>query len=312
MAIKENIFPLAIMTLILIFSIIHLGVSIGIIGQYRKYSSFFGPQIGLAGYNLAISVFGLAAGINGLRYTNVSLFRVPKVVYVSDESSLSDHAAVGIMALASLVTAIIVNAKSISYVGNRFEARMSDYGADSDARNVIDKFQTNYQCCGAYTWLDWANVDLVAPNATTTTAITTSTSTTTTTTATSTSTSTTTTSGSGKSAALNQEASPANIRRRKRQAVSSYGDITGLPILFGVVFPYSCCTSDALTVTDGTITYCVSNQNGAVNHFYTNGCIKDLDTIAGNQSMGFGIINCFLIVLSFVAIPLLWKMSASV
>ena len=66
MAIKENIFPLTIMSLILLFSLIHLGVSIGIIGQYRKYSSFFGPQIGLAGYNLAISIFGLAAGIVGL------------------------------------------------------------------------------------------------------------------------------------------------------------------------------------------------------------------------------------------------------
>ncbi|CAF1225786.1 unnamed protein product [Adineta ricciae] len=295
------------MTLILLFSLIHLGVSIGIIGQYRKYSSFLGPQIGLAGYNLAISIFGLAAGIVGLFAFMTDSPKIGKIV-------CGISAAVGIMALASLVTAIIVNAKSISYVGNRFKSRMSIYGSDSDARTVIDKFQTNYQCCGAYTWLDWANVDLVAPNATITTTMMTTTAitNTATTTSTSTSTTTTTTSGSGKSAVLNQEASPANIRRRKRQAVSSYGDIIGLPILFGVVFPYSCCTSDALTVTDGTITYCVSNQNGAVNHFYTNGCIKDLDTIAGNQSMGFGVINCFLIVLSFVAIPLLWKMSASV
>ena len=157
------------------------------------------------------------------------------------------------MALASLVTAIIVNAKSISYVGNRFKARMSDYGADSDARNYIDKFQTNYQCCGAYTWLDWANANLVAPNATTSTAVTTTT-TVTTSSSTTTITTTTTTAGSGKSAALNQEASSANIHRRKRQTVSTYGDVTGLPISFGVTFPYSCCTSDASTVSDGTIT----------------------------------------------------------
>lgn len=154
------------------------------------------------------------------------------------------------MALASLVTAIIVNAKSISYVGNRFKTRMSDYGSDSDARNKIDMFQSKYQCCGAYTWLDWANANLVAPNATTNTTITTTT-TTTTTTVTSTSTAT---AGGGKSVALNLDASSAHVRRRKRQTVSTYGDVNNLPVSFGVTFPYSCCTSDASVVSDGTIT----------------------------------------------------------
>lgn len=84
MAIKEKIFPLTIMGLILVFSLIHLGVSIGIIGQYRKYSTFFGPQIGLAGYNIAISVFGLVASIVGIFAFMTDSPKIGKIFPISE------------------------------------------------------------------------------------------------------------------------------------------------------------------------------------------------------------------------------------
>ena len=50
---------------------------------------------------------------------------------------------------------------------------------------------------------------------------------------------------------------------------------------------------------------CLSNANGTENRFYTKGCTKYLDVIAGNQAMGIGVINCFMLVLALVAIPIL-------
>jgi len=66
MGILDRIFPLTTMGLILAFSLIHLGVSLGIIIPYRKYGDIFRPEIGLAAFNIVISIFGFVAGILGL------------------------------------------------------------------------------------------------------------------------------------------------------------------------------------------------------------------------------------------------------
>lgn len=54
------------MILILIFAIIHLGVSIGIIGRYHRYGDVFRPEIGLASFNIVISVYAFLIGGFGL------------------------------------------------------------------------------------------------------------------------------------------------------------------------------------------------------------------------------------------------------
>ena len=54
------------MAFILIFSLIHLGVSVGIIAPYRQYQDVFRPQIGLASFNLVICIFGFLTGGLGL------------------------------------------------------------------------------------------------------------------------------------------------------------------------------------------------------------------------------------------------------
>lgn len=43
-----------------------------------------------------------------------------------------------------------------------------------------------------------------------------------------------------------------------------------------------------------------------MNAFYTQGCSKTLDFAAGNQALGFAVINSFMTVLAFVAMPLLF------
>ena len=66
MFVVHNIFGISIMSLILAFSAIHLGVGIGIIAPDRSYSDIFRPQIGLASFNLVISILGLATGVLGM------------------------------------------------------------------------------------------------------------------------------------------------------------------------------------------------------------------------------------------------------
>ena len=56
----------------------------------------------------------------------------------------------------------------------------------------------------------------------------------------------------------------------------------------------------------------MSNANGVANRFNTAGCAKPIGKVAGSQTMGFGIINSFMVVLAFVAIPVLLEMPSEV
>jgi hypothetical protein len=66
MADVHNIFGVSIMSLILAFSVIHLGVGIGIIAPDRQYGDIFRPQVGLASFNLVISFLGFVTGAMGM------------------------------------------------------------------------------------------------------------------------------------------------------------------------------------------------------------------------------------------------------
>ena len=66
MEMTNRVFGIAMMGLLLLFTVIHIGVSIGIIVPNRKYSDIFRPQIGLAAFNLVISIFSLVTGVMGL------------------------------------------------------------------------------------------------------------------------------------------------------------------------------------------------------------------------------------------------------
>ena len=66
MALTEQIFPLTVLGLIVLFALIHLGVGVGLIVTMRRFGDTFQPQIGLSGFNLAISIIGIATGVLGL------------------------------------------------------------------------------------------------------------------------------------------------------------------------------------------------------------------------------------------------------
>jgi hypothetical protein len=66
MGTKIRIYGTIIMSLILIFSFIHLGVGIGIISKNRSYGNMFHAEIGLSAYNIVISFLGILVGAVGL------------------------------------------------------------------------------------------------------------------------------------------------------------------------------------------------------------------------------------------------------
>ena len=66
MIIKTIHYGIIIMSLILIFAIIHFAVGIGIIANNRGYGDMFRPEIGLAAYNIVLSLLGFIVGGVGL------------------------------------------------------------------------------------------------------------------------------------------------------------------------------------------------------------------------------------------------------
>ena len=69
----------------------------------------------------------------------------------------------GIIALASLITALALSANSTQYMKDTITNNMNNYAEDSNAISIIDNLQTKYQCCGVNLWLDWARVALGVP-----------------------------------------------------------------------------------------------------------------------------------------------------
>jgi hypothetical protein len=64
----------------------------------------------------------------------------------------------GLFTLVSLITALIINSLAINYVNSRFFNHINSYQNSQNSRNIVDKIQTNYDCCGSNTWLDWSGV----------------------------------------------------------------------------------------------------------------------------------------------------------
>lgn len=80
-----------IIVLILIFAIIHLGVSIGIIARNHQYKDLFRPEIGLSSFNIVISVLGLAVGALGLFCLLGSHRILGKVLYLLNIDIMTTH-----------------------------------------------------------------------------------------------------------------------------------------------------------------------------------------------------------------------------
>ena len=79
MAILDRIFAITTMTFILLFSLIHLAVSVGIIVPFRKYDDIFRPEIGLSSFNLVVCFVGLITGTLGLASVFMNSERFGKI-----------------------------------------------------------------------------------------------------------------------------------------------------------------------------------------------------------------------------------------
>ena len=184
--------------------------------------------------------------------------------------------ALAILALISLITALIINSLAINYVRSRFSNKIDQFNADPDARDVVNKIQTKYTCCGVDTWLDWSRVSLNATgsgtdNATTVTSTTSTTTTTSTTvldssttaiTVAPTETTTVARVARGWLASGSQEISKRSddyhgmldsvllAYRKKRQDQASYGGFAGLPLSYAVTLPQSCCSTEVANTND--------------------------------------------------------------
>ncbi|CAF1350362.1 unnamed protein product [Rotaria sordida] len=135
MGLQFHNYGIIIMILILVFAIIHLGVSIGIIVKNRHYGDIFRPETGLSAFNIVISVLGILVGAFGL----ICLL-AKKQIFGKLMAIVSG--VLGIFAFASLITALAINSKN-----------------QTDAKNIVDRTQKQYKCCGRTMWLDWAYDD---------------------------------------------------------------------------------------------------------------------------------------------------------
>ncbi|UJR30652.1 hypothetical protein I4U23_018176 [Adineta vaga] len=345
----KRLFGIVFMALILIFAIIHLGVSISIIVKVRNYADIFKPERGLAIFNVVLSIYGIVIGIFGLLALLTNRLILGKITAFAS-------IALAFFALVSLITALIINSLAINYASSHFESRLVDYQNSQNSRNIVDKIQTSYDCCGSDTWLDWMTVGLnatapstnntvttIATGLNTTTAATQFNITTTTdggiifTTTTATTSTTTeivivsnTTTVFTVSSTTNADTTSSTITadttvlagkmfnndvqtgvRRKRQAQTDTDAIVGLLTSISVTLPQSCCTNDLSSTDNLANLYCISNANNVTNTIHPNGCSKKLGKFAVGQTLGLAVINSFLVVLSIAVIPLLLEKDSS-
>ncbi|CAF4092787.1 unnamed protein product, partial [Adineta steineri] len=142
--------------LIIIFGIIHLGVGIGITAGYNKYSDVTRQSVGLSIFNIIIGLYAMAVGILSLVAVTIKLYHIVRPAAICS-------IVLGIVAGASLITALVLNSQAIGYVRSRLSYRLYSYASIDGSQGVMDTIQTNYHCCGENLWLDWATVSLSVP-----------------------------------------------------------------------------------------------------------------------------------------------------
>ncbi|CAF1068730.1 unnamed protein product [Adineta ricciae] len=264
--------------LVVILSIIHLGVGIGLTARYSKYKSVLQLSYGLAAYNIVIGFFGLAVGalaVFAVLKRNTKLCRPLAILCL----------ALGIATIASFITGLVINSQSIDDIKDRLTYRMSTYNSNQDSITIFDGIQTDYECCGVNLWLDWSSVQLGVTSAT------------------------------GTSFGRRRREKSAQLSaiikslkrspRRRRQVVTSGSNIYNLPSVFGFKLPLSCCTNGGSS--DGTSLggYCQYNTSLSTDNFYVEGCLPYVANVSVSQVTGIVVINTCLSILAVVFLILL-------
>ena len=139
--------------LIVVFGIIELGSSIGIVARYNKYQDVFRPSVGLSAFDIVVGLYAIAIGI-------LCLFGIIRQRPALSKTGIICVAVLGVASIASLIAALVINSQAVGYVRGRLSYRMNSYIETDSSITIMDMIQNNYQCCGENLWLDWQRVGL--------------------------------------------------------------------------------------------------------------------------------------------------------
>lgn len=311
MALSAKTRGIIVAALVLILSIIHLAVGIGIARGYNRHKDVFKQSVSLAIYNAIFGAFGIVVGILGL------------FVIVTQRSSLFRPASIcslvlGVLSVASLITALILNSQSISYLRSRLEYRMNSYNSNDDSISIVDGIQTRYDCCGENLWLDWSRISLGVPTVAVGsnsnsggTIITTGSNGGNTVGTGSTINGVSTIGGSGRKRreVLHQVSDPlSQAMRLRRDTGVSTSNFYGLPSNYGFNLPLSCCKNGGASTSNTIGGWCVFNSANSSTNFYVSGCLGPVANTIASQITGIAVINVCLAILAFVFLLVLTHM----
>ncbi|CAF1180544.1 unnamed protein product [Didymodactylos carnosus] len=274
---------------VIALSVIHLGVAAGIIAKVQQYGDFFQQQLGLCGFNIVISLLGLLVGGFGAFAVFTKRGVLAKIVAGASFVLV-------LFALASLIAALVINGNSIGELDDSFNNYMVGIVVSyktlvfisllDNARTVMDRVQSQYQCCGEFIWTDWYFFLQRTSIAT---------------------------GSNNNNDNSGQNGGPVGPGRRRRTPLahgihkrqSNYGNIENWIGSYTIDLPASCCTTTS-SVPSGLGTGCQLTSSSNTD-FNTNGCLYKLASLAAQETMGIGIINCFLIVVALFAISSLYE-----
>lgn len=118
---------------------------------------------------------------------------------------------------------------------------------------------------------------------------------------------------------------PVSLNLQRRQAGSILGNIFNVPYTGQIFVPNSCCANRAgssnntaqssenrflvRSIPQRNMNIIISLACSSPTELHRNGCLESIVGRANQQDMGIAIINCFMVVLAFVAMPFLLRAS---
>lgn len=88
--------------------------------------------------------------------------KIPNVCFCLEKTAGILACVVGILSLASLITAMVLISSAVSFVRDRLTYKMATYIQSSESIGTMNRVQQEFQCCGVNLWLDWARYPLSA------------------------------------------------------------------------------------------------------------------------------------------------------
>ena len=65
-----------------------------------------------------------------------------------------------ILSIASFIASLVTNGQAVGYIRGRLTYHVNSYASLEDSLNVMDRVQSDYECCGVNLWFDYASSSL--------------------------------------------------------------------------------------------------------------------------------------------------------